>query len=663
MAYTPEQIKAEADKIIANGGNWQNVWDAASKYGVSMDQLAGSYGKTGAEGTAFAQQQGVITDAMAPAPAPATGGFVRGADAASNTPGAFVPGSSGLTAAQIADYNNRYAQSGYKGSEAWEAMDPELRAAIMSGNVNMPGGPFSQVNPTLTPAQRSAIPDALTMYGLPEGKTLEQALGGGSLPANYGKPGYYASGTGVVSGAMGGTGAAAPAGSPAAAPGAAPATSNAPAGQVSNQQIVGWLQQNGYNDPSVPYAQRIATIVQAQQQYGVSNERIAQALGEALGQPITAEQVQRYLSGQQDYFARTTVGGGTTAGSNGSWTTTSSGAAMLGDPTRWEVTPDQTVEGRIGKLIDPNNPLNVQISGQVADAWAGRGLVNSGMAVGAGMDAVVKNAMAIATPDAATYAKAAGYNADESNVFSMKNSDYENQFRLNKQQQDSQYRIAELNADTQKAIAQMDITAKQAADAIAIENKTLLETNAQAAAAFNTAASAISAIQNNDKMDAGTKTAAIANVWHDLQTQLRVLGSTTGLDLTSQLDFAGYPGFDDTGNWVGSGGPLSAQQEGGGEFPPAINGVAINWDAPPAQAGLAGLQETTLREAYLQYKAQGGLMTPREWVTFNRGGVGGGGGSLDAGQDANGSVAGGIAGDGVGSNANGDAAGVGAGPR
>jgi hypothetical protein len=40
-------------------------------------------------------------------------------------------------------------------------------------------------------------------------------------------------------------------------------------------------------------------------------------------------------------------------------------------------------------------------------------------------------------------------------------------------------------------------------------------------------------------------------VWRDVQNQLRVLGSVAGLDLTRQLSFAGYPGFDNQGNWVG----------------------------------------------------------------------------------------------------------------
>ena len=73
------------------------------------------------------------------------------------------------------------------------------------------------------------------------------------------------------------------------------------------------------------------------------------------------------------------------------------------------------------------------------------------------------------------------------------------------------------------------------------DNQTLLQTNSNAAQAFNTAASAINNIANNAAMDGDTKTRATADVWNNLQTQLKVLGSVAGLDLTKTLNFAGYP--------------------------------------------------------------------------------------------------------------------------
>ena len=64
-----------------------------------------------------------------------------------------------LTPDQVSQYNNTYANSGYQGSATWDAMRPELRAGIMSGNVD--------VN-TLSAEQRAAIPSSQTMYGAPD---------------------------------------------------------------------------------------------------------------------------------------------------------------------------------------------------------------------------------------------------------------------------------------------------------------------------------------------------------------------------------------------------------------------------------------------------------------------------------------------------------------
>ncbi len=86
----------------------------------------------------------------------------------------------GMTAAQVADYEAMYRASGYIGSSVWESMTPAMRAAIMSGNIDVT---------TLTEGQRAAIPSALVMYGVVD---LEDALDGGVLPAGYGTAEYWA---------------------------------------------------------------------------------------------------------------------------------------------------------------------------------------------------------------------------------------------------------------------------------------------------------------------------------------------------------------------------------------------------------------------------------------------------------------------------------------
>jgi hypothetical protein len=273
------------------------------------------------------------------------------------------------------------------------------------------------------------------------------------------------------------------------------------------------------------------------------------------------------------------------------------GATQLGNPTTWNVDPSQTVEGRIASIIDPNNPIIQQARAQsLADANA-RGLSNSSMAQTAGDAAAYQAAIPIAQSDAATFAKAAGYNADEPNQFAVHNVDASNQFGLTgmslaSQQKiaaannatqleqakigaksaldvagtnsatqlgtaqisaQSQQAIAKLNAETNTATAQLDAASRERVASLQATNQTLINTNQQAAQAFNQAVVTVAAINQNTNMDATTKTQAIAQVWDTVNKSLKTLGAVSNTNVGSTLNFANYPGFDAQGNWVGFG--------------------------------------------------------------------------------------------------------------
>jgi hypothetical protein len=231
---------------------------------------------------------------------------------------------------------------------------------------------------------------------------------------------------------------------------------------------------------------------------------------------------------------------------------------QLGAPTPWNVSDDQTVEGRINRIINSGSPFMQQARTRAAETAASRGLVNSSMAVTAGESAALDAALPIAQADAATVAKAAGYNADQTNQFAVKNTDSENQFKLQDKQVQGEKDLALINRETQVQLSTLDAQNRATATALQAQNDRILQTNAQAGQAFQTAMSAVNNIQNNNQMDANTKSQAITQVWHDLQMQLRVMGSVAGLDLTSQLNFANYPGFDGSGNFVGFAAPAAA---------------------------------------------------------------------------------------------------------
>jgi hypothetical protein len=224
-----------------------------------------------------------------------------------------------------------------------------------------------------------------------------------------------------------------------------------------------------------------------------------------------------------------------------SLTTGTSGTAQVQNPTAWNITPDQTVESRINSILNPNNPIIAQARAKSMQDSNERGLMNSSIAQTAADSAAYQAAIPIAQADASVAAKAAGYNADQSNQFASRNADSENTFRLTK-----------INNDAQTAIRKMDIDAQTQASALQRQHDKLIATNSSAANAFSTAMSAINNIQNNSAMDGNTKSAAIAEIWKNTETQLDVLGAVAGLNLTSQLNFAGYPGFDAQGNYIGA---------------------------------------------------------------------------------------------------------------
>lgn len=76
------------------------------------------------------------------------------------------------------------------------------------------------------------------------------------------------------------------------------------------------------------------------------------------------------------------------------------------------VDSNQTVQGQLTGIIDANSPLMQRAVAGANAASAGKGLINSSMAVGAAQGALYDAATPIATSDASTYASAAKTNAD-----------------------------------------------------------------------------------------------------------------------------------------------------------------------------------------------------------------------------------------------------------
>lgn len=90
--------------------------------------------------------------------------------------------------------------------------------------------------------------------------------------------------------------------------------------------------------------------------------------------------------------------------------------------TNWNVTNPQTVQNQLTGIIDANSPLMQQARTGALQQMNQRGLINSSMAVGAGQEAVIRQALPIAQQDAQTFARSGEFNANAANQMAQFNT-------------------------------------------------------------------------------------------------------------------------------------------------------------------------------------------------------------------------------------------------
>lgn len=241
-------------------------------------------------------------------------------------------------------------------------------------------------------------------------------------------------------------------------------------------------------------------------------------------------------------------------------------AAQLGDPAKWNVTSDQTVQGQMKALADPNNPYYQQWSTAGAQDAAARGFTGNSSIRDTGiLDSVMRNALPVAQSDAGTYAKAAGYNTDQANQFAQFNASAQNsagQFNsgqannasIAKLQSDTtkygadvsastQRYVSDQSAATQQAIAKMSNTSQAAISAAHDANSVLLQSSQTAQAAYNAYVNAVANIDIQPSMDAAAKQAAIVTQTQIFNATIAGLkNATPGTpDVSSPLDINPAP--------------------------------------------------------------------------------------------------------------------------
>ena len=222
-------------------------------------------------------------------------------------------------------------------------------------------------------------------------------------------------------------------------------------------------------------------------------------------------------------------------------------------PVGFAVTPDQTVAGQIAKLIDQDSPLMRQAVLRARTEVNNRGLINSSLAVDAGQQAVIAQALPIATADAQTYDRAATNTVNQQNAALNFGAGATNTAENVNAQLGTNVNLAtagayttalseEARAANSRSLALIDNNTKMQLSTLDVQNRQLLQTNANAANMYAQTVKNIADIATNTSLDATAKSNAIASQLNLLNEGLRTTAAVSSTDqaAVSNLDLSSY---------------------------------------------------------------------------------------------------------------------------
>lgn len=227
-------------------------------------------------------------------------------------------------------------------------------------------------------------------------------------------------------------------------------------------------------------------------------------------------------------------------------------------PTAQTVSEKSTVQNQLANITANGSALNTQAEVAANKAMAGRGLLNTSIAVGAARDAVIKNALPIAQQDAGTYANTDSANAQFSNTADQFNAGQKNQITgqlisadtslavadkniksqqlISDKDNATKLQMQQLDTETKKALAGLDEQTKVKLQNLDASDKQLLQTNISAANAYAQLAQALANISTSTTMDAAAKQQATDNQIGLFRQNLQALGKVSGLDLSKYFE-------------------------------------------------------------------------------------------------------------------------------
>lgn len=272
------------------------------------------------------------------------------------------------------------------------------------------------------------------------------------------------------------------------------------------------------------------------------------------------------------------------------------------DPTTQAFDESKGVEARIGRISSSGSPLMEMAETRAKQAANERGLLNSSIAVGAGQSAVLDAALPIASADASMYQQQSLANQQAKNVASGQNAQMrgqigsqglslmessrqanqqaglareqmgqqQRQFESGQQQQQRQF---DAGQRMQRTLAQMDADTRLKMMDVEAGYRTQIAGNENISNAWGTTQQAISQIQNNPELDAGTKAQLINNQLGSFQSFSKFWQKVTGgaVDVSDLLNFgvqSAGPSRENAPN-VPAGPPAGAPPPQGAEQSPA----------------------------------------------------------------------------------------------
>lgn len=184
------------------------------------------------------------------------------------------------------------------------------------------------------------------------------------------------------------------------------------------------------------------------------------------------------------------------------------------------------VAGRVASIAASGSPLMDLARTQAAQQAQGLGLRRSSMAVGAAQDAVLRQAVPIATADAQGYQTQQLANQDAKNTVDIKNAD-----------RAADIRTKGLEADTRRILTQMEGQNRIALTELEAAYRTQIGANENVANAWGTMLTEIGKIQANPDMGANAKKTYINNLLNGFKGYAEFWGAQADIDVDDLLDF------------------------------------------------------------------------------------------------------------------------------